>query len=169
MVISPLLNGMILQVPAEPSDHPFPHGFPDHVPTPHVGPNAAGWAADPGGHGSDRQHRRKIPHGTENFIWNHLCWDLNSHCFPMVGMVINLVVGVCIPILRIQNQLSKWNQLSNVQNPYDIPWNPENPGKKSSHQGITIVQEDQNCFQNHWNLRGTNTPTPHCPQQIRPY
>ena len=31
----------------------------------------------------------------------HLCWGLNSHCFPMVGMVINLIVGVYIPIIRI--------------------------------------------------------------------
>ena len=23
-----------------------------------------------------------------------MCWGLNSHCFPMVGMVINLIVGV---------------------------------------------------------------------------
>ena len=30
-----------------------------------------------------------------------LCWGLNSHCFPMVGMVINLIVGVYIPITRI--------------------------------------------------------------------
>ena len=29
---------------------------------------------------------------------NDLCWGLNSHCFPMVGMVINLMVGLYIPI-----------------------------------------------------------------------
>ena len=29
---------------------------------------------------------------------NDLCWGLNSHCFPMVGMVINLMVGLYMPI-----------------------------------------------------------------------
>ena len=29
-----------------------------------------------------------------------MCWGLNSHCFPMVGMVINLIVGVYIPIVE---------------------------------------------------------------------
>ena len=31
------------------------------------------------------------------------CWRLNSPCFPMIGMVINLslIVGVYIPIIRI--------------------------------------------------------------------
>ena len=34
---------------------------------------------------------------------NHMCTQvsLNSHCFHMVGMVINPVVGVCIPTIRI--------------------------------------------------------------------
>ena len=27
-------------------------------------------------------------------LWTCVCWGLNSHCFPMVGMVINLIVGV---------------------------------------------------------------------------
>ena len=31
----------------------------------------------------------------------HVCWGLNSHCLPMVGTVINLIVGVYIPIIRI--------------------------------------------------------------------
>ena len=31
----------------------------------------------------------------------HMCWGLNSHCFPMVGMVINLIVGVYMPIIRM--------------------------------------------------------------------
>ena len=31
----------------------------------------------------------------------YMCWGLNSHCFPMVGMVINLLVGVYVPIIRI--------------------------------------------------------------------
>ena len=30
-----------------------------------------------------------------------MCQGLNSHCFPMVGMVINPIVGVYIPIIRI--------------------------------------------------------------------
>ena len=30
-----------------------------------------------------------------------MCQGLNSHCFPMVGMVINLIVGFYIPIIRI--------------------------------------------------------------------
>ena len=34
-------------------------------------------------------------------VFTDLCWDLNSHCFPMVGMVINPIVGVYIPIIRI--------------------------------------------------------------------
>ena len=33
-----------------------------------------------------------------------MCWGLNSHCFPMVGMVINLIVGVYIPSIRIPIQ-----------------------------------------------------------------
>ena len=31
----------------------------------------------------------------------NMCWGLNSHCFPIVGMVINHIVGVYIPIIRI--------------------------------------------------------------------
>ena len=42
----------------------------------------------------------KLPLGS--FVWfflmlldhKHMCWGLNPHCFPMVGMVINLIVGV---------------------------------------------------------------------------
>ena len=30
-----------------------------------------------------------------------MCWGLNSHCFPMVGMIINLIVGFYIPSIRI--------------------------------------------------------------------
>ena len=33
----------------------------------------------------------------------HVCWGLNSHCFK-VGMVINLTVGVYIPITRIPSK-----------------------------------------------------------------
>ena len=31
----------------------------------------------------------------------HVCWGLNSHCLPMIGTVINLIVGVYIPIIRV--------------------------------------------------------------------
>ena len=30
----------------------------------------------------------------------NMCWGLNSHCFPMVRMLINLIVGVYIPIKK---------------------------------------------------------------------
>ena len=38
-----------------------------------------------------------------NLVSSHtlLCWGLNSQSFPVVGMVINLIVGVYIPIVRI--------------------------------------------------------------------
>ncbi len=32
----------------------------------------------------------------------YMCQGLNSHCFPMVGMVINLIVGFYIPIIRLK-------------------------------------------------------------------
>ena len=31
----------------------------------------------------------------------HVCWGLNSLCFPIVGMVINLIVEIYIPVVRI--------------------------------------------------------------------
>ena len=31
----------------------------------------------------------------------YICWGLNSHCFPMVGMGINIIVGLYVPIIRI--------------------------------------------------------------------
>ena len=47
------------------------------------------------------------PQHTPTYSWNitqafhQLCWGLNSQCFSEVGMVINLIVGVYIPIVRI--------------------------------------------------------------------
>ena len=34
-------------------------------------------------------------------LFLYMCQGLKSHCFPMVGMVINPIVGVYIPIIRI--------------------------------------------------------------------
>ena len=39
---------------------------------------------------------------TKGEQWNtHMCWGLNSHYFHVVGMVINPIVGVYMPIPRI--------------------------------------------------------------------
>ena len=42
----------------------------------------------------------KNPHFEKTIIF-YMFWGLNSHCFPMAGMVINLLVGVYVPIIRI--------------------------------------------------------------------
>ena len=38
---------------------------------------------------------------------------LNSHCFPMVGVVINLIVGVYTPIIRIP--IKGWMSIPNTR------------------------------------------------------
>ncbi len=55
----------------------------------------SGWKCTGGISQPDSKAATSIPFNS------YMCWGLNFHCFPMVGMVINLIVGVYIPIIRI--------------------------------------------------------------------
>ena len=49
----------------------------------------------------------------ELHLYFYMCRGLNSQCFPMVGMVINLLVGVYRPIVTILH--SRWDDHSPIQ------------------------------------------------------
>ena len=57
-----------------------------------------------------------------------VCWGLNSHCFPIVGMAINLVVGVYIPIVR--SPYYRWDD-----HPQCKEWRSIDPGTCDFHLG----------------------------------
>ena len=62
-----------------------------------------------------------------------MCWGLNSHCLPMVGMVINLTVGVYIPIMRIPVTLGGMT-IPNIPQ-YKELIDPGTCGCSSNHEG----------------------------------
>ncbi len=62
------------------------------------GPNGLIWEHFDGGDCLEPAQDFEKKH--EILIFN-TCWGLSSHCFLMIGMVINPIVGVKIPIIRI--------------------------------------------------------------------